>query len=205
LQAKEGLALINGTSMMTGIAAHAITEAQQLLRLSLRLHAFFIQALGGSPEPFDAFIHQCKPHPGQVEAARVMRQLLEGSRGLPSIDEMMTPVAGPNPRKVIQDRYSIRCLPQYMGPILDGMDQIAKQVWGRGPVFYQNMSGCNLVLWEPSLFFSISAGNGAVMLCAHPNREGSQYLFSLTPSCPFGLPVTYVTAVGLLWAFGETT
>jgi hypothetical protein len=141
--------------MLTGIAAHAITEAQQLLRLSLHLHAFFIQALVGSPEPFDAFIHQCKPHPGQVEVARVMRQLLEGSRGLPSIDEMMNPVAGATPRKVIQDRYSIRCLPQYLGPILDGMEQIAKQVAERGlvpPAFYHIVSGCWTMFWWIALF-----------------------------------------------------
>jgi hypothetical protein len=130
-----------------------------------------------------------------------MRQLLEGSRGLPSIDEMMNPVAGANPRKVIQDRYSIRCLPQYLGPILDGMNQIAKQVGGRGlvpPAFFEIVSGCAPWFggWPSSVYVLVAAGRWGMTLRARSDLKGGQELFSLTPSCPFGMPV--ISALGLL-------
>src|SRR5262245_7149858 len=69
---KEGLAMINGTSVMTGIAANAVYDGLQLLGLSLGVHALFVQGLRGTNQSFHSFIHQLKPHPGQVWAAQRM-------------------------------------------------------------------------------------------------------------------------------------
>jgi phenylalanine ammonia-lyase len=125
LRPKEGLALVNGTAVMTGIAATCVYDARLLLALTLGAHALAIQALRGTIQPFHPFIHAHKPHPGQLWAAASVRQLLEGSR-------LIRPEArdrhGPCGPDLIQDRYSLRCLPQYMGPIVDGIAQIARQI-----------------------------------------------------------------------------
>lgn len=122
---KEGLAMINGTSMMTGIAANALWDGFRLLALSLGVHALFIQGLQGADQPFHPFIHQLKPHQGQIRAARQMMWLLEDSKlcrhGLDNKRDDRR-------NQPIQDRYSLRCLPQYLGPIIDGFQTIARQV-----------------------------------------------------------------------------
>ena len=64
LIAKEGLALINGTAVMAGVAALCVHDASAVVAMSLQLHALYIQALMGSDEPFKPFIHMYKPHKG---------------------------------------------------------------------------------------------------------------------------------------------
>jgi phenylalanine ammonia-lyase len=123
LQPKEGLALVNGTSMMTGIAANCIYEMNFLFQLSLYVHAFFIQALQGNDEAFAAFVHEHKPHPGQINVAMTLRSLLENSQFLITSDKREK-LDG----KLLQDRYSIRCLPQYLGVIADGILTIKQQI-----------------------------------------------------------------------------
>ena len=122
---KEGLAMINGTSVMTGIAANCVYDGQQLLALSLAAHGLFIQALCGTNQSFHAYIHELKPHPGQVWTARQMRDLLDGSA---MIRDEMDGRHAHRGNQPIQDRYSLRCLPQYMGPIVDGLKLIGSQV-----------------------------------------------------------------------------
>jgi phenylalanine ammonia-lyase len=122
---KEGLAMTNGTSVMTGIAALCIHDAQVLLALSMGVHALFIQALNGTNQSFHPFIHEGKPHPGQKWAAAHMLKLLAGSRLIRDELDGSHNHRGGQP---IQDRYSLRCLPQYTGPIVDGLLQIAKQI-----------------------------------------------------------------------------
>ncbi|MGE0083829.1 MAG: histidine ammonia-lyase [Desulfococcaceae bacterium] len=125
LAPKEGLAIINGTSVMTGIAANCVHETGILLALNLAAHGFFIQGLGGTNQSFHPFIHRLKPHPGQIWSAEIMSDLLTGSglvRNEPDGDTA-------DPRSgLIQDRYSLRCLPQFMGPVIDGYSQIRGQV-----------------------------------------------------------------------------
>ncbi len=125
LEAKEGLALVNGTSVMTGIAALATGRARTLVDLSLAAHALFIQALNGSVIPFDPFVHRQKPHPGQVAAAAAMRRLLAGSR---MTHEGMKGHFPQPKHALVQDRYSLRCLPQYLAPVLEGLDAIERTV-----------------------------------------------------------------------------
>lgn len=122
---KEGLAMVNGTAMMTGIAANCVYDTQTLLALALGVHALALQALGGTNQSFHPFIHAHKPHPGQVSTAAKMTELLAGSRLIRSEWDGQHGYEG---HGLVQDRYSLRCLPQYMGPIVDGLAQIAEQV-----------------------------------------------------------------------------
>ena len=125
LRPKEGLAMINGTSIMSGIAANCVFVARNLLALAMGAHALAIQALQGSNQSFHPFIHKHKPHPGQKWAAEIMLQLLSGSRLIR--DELQGRQQRPG-GDLIQDRYSLRCLPQFVAPIADGLDQIKRQV-----------------------------------------------------------------------------
>src|SRR6202012_1850968 len=125
LEAKEALAIMNGTSVMSGMAATCAADGLQMLATAIATHALFAQALRASEESFQPFIHLHKPHAGQMWVAAQMLALLKGSR-LSRAD------AGSkrdrSPGELIQDRYSLRCLPQYLGPIVDGMMTIAGQI-----------------------------------------------------------------------------
>ncbi len=75
---KEGLAMMNGTSVMTGIAANCVQDTRILLALSVGTHALTIQGLEGTNQSFHEYIHKLKPHSGQVWAASQMLELLAG-------------------------------------------------------------------------------------------------------------------------------
>ena len=79
LESKEGLALINGTQPSTAVAALAVLAAERLARAADVVAALSIDALRGSMRPFDARIHDARPHPGQQASAANIRSLLEGS------------------------------------------------------------------------------------------------------------------------------
>src|SRR5690606_32438914 len=116
----------NGTSVMTAIAAGCVHDMQNLLALCFGAHGLLFQGLGATNQSFHPFISQHKPQPGQVAAASVMRELLSGSALI--ADEMDGQHEFRGGDEPIQDRYSLRCLPQYMGPIVDGIRTIAGQI-----------------------------------------------------------------------------
>lgn len=125
LEAKEALAFMNGTSVMSGAAATCMADGLEMLAMAVCVHAMFTQALRGSNESFQPFIHQHKPHPGQVWTATQMLGLLKGSK--------LSRAEAANgrdrsPSELIQDRYSLRCMPQYLGPLVDGMMTITRQI-----------------------------------------------------------------------------
>ena len=122
---KEGLAMVNGTAATSGIAALCVHDAQSQLAVALGVHTLAIQALRASVQPFDGYIHHHKPHPGQQWTAQTMRTLLAGSRLTRDDGDRgcRERTGGP-----VQDRYSVRCLPQFVGPIVDGFSTIARQV-----------------------------------------------------------------------------
>lgn len=122
---KEGLAMMNGTSVMSAIAANCIYNTKILLSLTMGVHALAIQGLNGSNQSFHPFIHKLKPHSGQLEAAQQMLNLLRGSHLIRQELDGSHSYRGKQP---IQDRYSLRCLPQYIGPIIDGIQQISHDV-----------------------------------------------------------------------------
>jgi phenylalanine ammonia-lyase len=116
--------MMNGTSVMTGVAATCVADASQLLAGAMCVHGLLAQALRASSESFAPFIHNHKPHRGQRWAAGQMLLLLEGSR--------LSRAGGKDrdrgPGELIQDRYSLRCLPQFLGPIVDGLMTIVDQI-----------------------------------------------------------------------------
>jgi phenylalanine ammonia-lyase len=120
LEPKEGLALVNGTAVSSGIAAIAVYEARRLMEVSLQINAFFCVAMLASRDPFDKFVHEMKPHRGQRKIARKMWSLLAGGKN--------GYTHGPRKPQLLQDRYSIRCIPQYFGPIDEGLNTITDQV-----------------------------------------------------------------------------
>lgn len=105
LAAKEGLALINGTQASTGVLALTVLSAARLARAADLAAALSIDALRGSARPFDARIHDARPVPGQIDAARNLRALLDGSA-------INASHAGCSK---VQDAYALRCAPQVHG------------------------------------------------------------------------------------------
>ncbi|MBT9332885.1 histidine ammonia-lyase [Paracidobacterium acidisoli] len=106
LQAKEGLALLNGTQAMTAVGGLAVARALRVVELFDLAGAMSLEALRGTPTPFDARIHAARPHAGQMAAAKHLRALLEDS-------EIRESHRHNDPR--VQDAYCLRCMPQVHG------------------------------------------------------------------------------------------
>ena len=111
LREKEGLALINGTQIMTAIGCLVLHEALLVAKAADIACAMTVEALRGSEKPFQARIHALRPHQGQAATAQNLRTLLAHSRIMPS---------HANCAKV-QDAYSLRCAPQVHGAAKDGI------------------------------------------------------------------------------------
>jgi phenylalanine ammonia-lyase len=122
---KEGLALNNGTGACTGVAANAVDRASDLMAVAIGAHALFAQALLATDQSFAPFIHATKPHPGQFWTARIMAELLLHSKAIRSESGGDR---SHRPGKLIQDRYSLRCLPQFIGPVIDGLAILRRQI-----------------------------------------------------------------------------
>jgi histidine ammonia-lyase len=119
LEAKEGLALLNGTQAMAAVGALALHRGLRLVRLADVAGAMTLEALRGTPVAFDARIHAARPHAGQMESAGRLRGLLEGS-------EIRASHLSNDPR--VQDAYSLRCMPQVHGAVLDALSHAAGKV-----------------------------------------------------------------------------
>ncbi len=117
LEAKEGLALINGTQTSTALALHALFAFQPVLESALVIGALTVDAARGSDGPFDARIHALRGQPGQIDVARVYRDLLVGSAIRASHTEGDDRV---------QDPYCLRCQPQVVGACLDQLRHAAQ-------------------------------------------------------------------------------
>jgi histidine ammonia-lyase len=105
LEAKEGLALTNGTQIMSALGALIIVEAERLAKLSDLIGAMSLEAQLGSVRAFNERIHEVRPHPGQIASAANLRRLLADS----------TIVASHANCPMVQDAYSLRCMPQVHG------------------------------------------------------------------------------------------
>ena len=119
LEAKEGLALINGTQAMTALLAAATLQARRLVRAADLVGAMSTDALRGTDTAFDARIHALRPHPGQQCSARNLWSLMQGS-------EVRESHRHGDVR--VQDPYSIRCAPQVHGAVRDILDDIVARV-----------------------------------------------------------------------------
>jgi histidine ammonia-lyase len=117
LGAKEGLAFINGTQFSTAFALAGLLDAWSAAQSALVTSALSTDAIMGSTAPLQPEIHELRGHAGQIEAARVMRELLEGSAIRESHREGDTRV---------QDPYCIRCQPQVAGAAMDVLRQAGR-------------------------------------------------------------------------------
>jgi len=119
LEAKEGLALINGTQAMTSLLALACLDLGRLVRLADLVGALSTDALRGTDTAFDPRLHAVRPHPGQVASAANLRGLMRGS----AIRESHR-----HGDVRIQDPYSIRCMPQVHGAVRDALTDAVRRV-----------------------------------------------------------------------------
>jgi histidine ammonia-lyase len=120
LQAKEGLALLNGTQVSTALALEGLYQAESAFQAAMIAGALCVEAIRGSHAPFDARIHALRGQPGQVEVAKGYLALLDGSAIVKSHIDC----------EKVQDPYCLRCQPQVMGAVLD-MLRFAAATLGR--------------------------------------------------------------------------
>ena len=151
LQAKEGLALLNGTQFMSAFGIYNIIRAEKLLKLADLIGAAAVDAFDGRPEPFMPQVHAIRPQPGQGKVAASVLHYLEGSQIIKQ------------PKKHVQDPYAFRCIPQVHGASQDALDYVTG-------VFLNEING---VTDNPNVFpeedLIISAGNfhGQPLALAH--------------------------------------
>ncbi|MEP7336125.1 MAG: histidine ammonia-lyase [Acidobacteriota bacterium] len=114
LEAKEGLALLNGTQAMTAVGGLALLDALKLAEAADVIGAMTLEALRGTPTAFDEKIHAVRPHAGQQASARRLRELIEHSEIRESHRDKQV-----DPR--VQDAYALRCMPQVHGAVRDAL------------------------------------------------------------------------------------
>ena len=141
LQSKEGLALLNGTQFMSAFAVWCVIKAKKLSVLADQIMAVSLEAFDGRIEPFLDPVHQVRPHKGQIETARHIRELLEGSEIIKQH------------KQHVQDPYSFRCVPQVHGASKDAIEHVADVITTE-----INSATDNPTVF-PDLDMVISAGN----------------------------------------------
>jgi histidine ammonia-lyase len=114
LSYKEGLGLINGTQFFTGIGALALVDILNVAKNVLIAAGMTFDCIGSNPSGLDPRVHKIRNHRGQIIAAENLRRIIAGSQTLPA-----------NKGKV-QDAYSLRCMPQILGPSLDAIQYATK-------------------------------------------------------------------------------
>jgi histidine ammonia-lyase/phenylalanine ammonia-lyase len=128
LEAKEGLAVINGTSFGCAFAVLAVSDAARLAAIANLCTALTAEALQGNRGHFHPVIHRHKPHPGQVSSAARIRSLL--SKSALCVDQPQVLAANPDVTehgmivldRIVQDRYSVRCAPYVTGVVTDTVE-----------------------------------------------------------------------------------
>ncbi len=117
LTSKEGLALINGTQVMTAVGVLTVYDALMLAKVADVSAALTIEALSGITDAFDPRIHELRPHQGQMDAAKNLLSILDGSGNTTRQGEIR-----------VQDAYSLRCIPQIHGATKDALNYIKLKV-----------------------------------------------------------------------------
>jgi histidine ammonia-lyase len=111
LSAKEGLAIVNGTHLMSAAGGLALRDAERLVEAAVVAVALSLEAFKGSTVPFDARLHEVRPQPGQARVAERLRVLLAGSDVVKSHADCGR----------VQDPYTLRCAPQVIGAVADAL------------------------------------------------------------------------------------
>ena len=117
LTSKEGLALINGTQVMTSIGAHTVYDGINLYKTADIVASLTLESMNGIVDAFDERIHIIRNHKGQVDTARNFNRILEGSEMTSRQGDLR-----------VQDAYSIRCLPQIHGASKDAINYVRQKV-----------------------------------------------------------------------------
>lgn len=116
LQSKEGLALLNGTQFMSAYASYLVLESYKLKYIADLVGSLSLEAFDGNLSPFNALIHKVRPHEGQLQTAKRVRNFLEGSEIINQKKEH------------VQDPYSFRCIPQVHGATHDTLAFVKKTI-----------------------------------------------------------------------------
>ena len=116
LQAKEGLALLNGTQFMGAYGVFNLFKARKLIYISDIIAALSLDAFDGRIEPFDELVQEVRPHRGQIETAGFIKNILADSQILAQ------------PKKHVQDPYSFRCIPQVHGASKDAVAYVQRTI-----------------------------------------------------------------------------
>ena len=114
LQSKEGLALLNGTQFMSAYGCYILLKASKFSYFSDLISAISLEAFDGRIEPFNELIHFVRPHKGQINTAKRIKELLDGSEIISQTKEH------------VQDPYSFRCIPQVHGASKDTLSYVNK-------------------------------------------------------------------------------
>lgn len=114
LQSKEGLALLNGTQFMSAYGSYILLKAMKYSYFADVISAISLEGFDGRIEPFDELIHFVRPHKGQINTAKRMKELLENSEIIAQ------------EKQHVQDPYSFRCIPQVHGASKDTIDYVKK-------------------------------------------------------------------------------
>lgn len=132
LRPKEGLALINGTAMMTGIAALLCADVERLIDLAIRNGALALEIVQAFDDGIAPELQAVRPHHGQQYVAARLRDLLKASRRLRLRQAALHSHGGRNsPHTLdapVQEVYSIRCIPQIVGPVYDTLVSVKQRV-----------------------------------------------------------------------------
>lgn len=142
LGAKEGLALTNGTAMMTAIGVLATVQSENLAFVANLAGSLSLEALHGTLRAFDPRIHAARPHPRQEECAAFVRQLVKGSTLVRTDDSLN-----------VQDAYTLRCIPQVHGAVCDAI------AYARWVLNIESNSATD----NPLLFFDKETGEPTVI------------------------------------------
>ncbi len=145
LEAKEGLALINGTQAMTAVGALALVDAARCLTAADVIGAMTLEAVMGTPRAFEARVQATRPHPGQAASAENLRRLLAASEIYESHRDCGR----------VQDAYSLRCMPQVHGAGRDAAEH-ARRVLA---IEVNSATDNPLVFPEDALEPFVSGGN----------------------------------------------
>ena len=195
LQAKEGLALTNGTTMMVAGAALQLHDARRLLLHAEMAAALSFEALLARTAALNPRLHEANNQPGQIGTAERLRSLLSGSALVDTdVDR-------------VQDAYSLRCTPQVMGPVHD----MAGFLWGRVEASLNAVSDNPLIFpaagQEPGAFVSGGNFHGAgpalwldtlgIALADVASLSDRRMFRMLTPELSAGLPAMLVESPGL--------
>lgn len=208
LEAKEGLALLNGTQAITAAGALAVARGLRVAELTDLAGAMTLEALRGTPTPFDERIHAARPHAGQIAAAAHLRSLLADS-------EIRESHRHNDPR--VQDAYSLRCMPQVHGAVRDalvharGVLELESGAATDNPLIFSGgdiLSGGNFHGAPLALAIDYSAialtnlmgmAERRIDRLVNPDiNEGLPPFLSRTPGVSSGLMIAHVAAAALL-------